>query len=181
MFLFASVFVWSFVNIQFEYFHTDAIQPIVFQLVQSLLPQSRISKKALLSLNSNENVKKKFYSVNESRKSFMMVCQTEAEYKGMYDSKVTAESSVPPFISLIGSVFEPQYFMVDYDNISYKFFKFSRALEICFKTYYVFNIQHPEACDSICDFINKLFFKMKCDGAKTKPGTDALIREVECE
>lgn len=152
----------------------------MFQLIQSLLPPSRIRKKAVAVVDKNAR-KHKFYTLNESRKAFMQVCQTETEYKQIYDNKVTAESSVPPYISLIGSVYEPQYFMVDFENITYKFFTFSKALETCFKSYFVFNFVHPEACDCMWDFINEQFFKLASGKSKTKPATDALIHAIQCE
>lgn len=127
------------------------------------------------------NNKKKFYSVKESRRAFMMVCQTEAEYRQLYDNKVEGEGSVPPYISLIGSVQEPQYFMVDFENITYKFFKFSKALEICFKSYFLFNLAFPEACDCIWEFINKQFFKIEIDSYQAKPTLDALMRDIYCK
>lgn len=109
----------------------------------------------------------------------MVVCKTETEYKETYDSKVGAESSVAPYISLIGSVKEPQYFMVDFENITYKFFKFSKALDVCFKSYFVFNIKHPEACANMWDFVDKQFYKMAKVGNDSKPGTHSLIHEIE--
>lgn len=111
----------------------------------------------------------------------MVVCQTETEYKEMYDCKVKAESSVAPYISLIGSVLEPQYFMVDFENITYKLFKFSKALDICFKSYFVFNIVHPEACDSMWSFVNKQFYGMENGTNEAKPGTHSLVHEIQCK
>lgn len=111
----------------------------------------------------------------------MHLCTTEAEYKQMYDAKVDAESSVPPYISLIGSLYAPRYFMVDFENIAYKFFSFSKALDICFKAYYVFNLEHPEACESIWNFMNTQFYKLSSGSDKTKPATYALLNEIKCK
>lgn len=112
----------------------------------------------------------------------MHVCTTEPEYKQMYDSRVEAESSVPPFISLIGSLLQPRVFMVDFENITYKFYSFAKALDVCFKAYFVFNLAHPEACDHFWYFVNKLFYKLTVSGDKTKPpALDALLDEINCK
>lgn len=155
----------------------DSVQVMVFQLIQSLLPPSRLTKKVL----AEKKEKKKFYTVNESREAFVMICKTEADYKQMFDRKVEIEVSVPPYISLIGSVEQPQYFMVDFENITYKCFKFAKALEICVKTYFVFNIAFPEACDSIWEFVNEQFFRVEPQGKKAKPGIDALLHDIRCK
>lgn len=72
--------------------------------------------------------------------------------------------------------------MVDFESISYKLFDFARAVDVCFKAYYVFNIAHPEGCDAIWDFLNRKFYGLKdVDEQSTKPATYALLKEIECE
>lgn len=67
-----------------------------------------------------------------SESTFLLVCSTEIEYKEKYDSKLKHNSQIAPYISLIGTLDEPQYFMIDFENLSYKVFSFSRALDISF-------------------------------------------------
>lgn len=110
----------------------------------------------------------------------MQVCATETEYKQIYDSKVIAESSVAPYISLIGTMKNPKAIMVDFENMSFKIFSFAKALDVCFKVFYVFNLAHPEACDAIWDFINRLFYRLPGNDV-TKPGTYALLNNVKCK
>lgn len=150
----------------------DAICAIVFRLIQLILPSSRINKKSDRNVENNAPKKRKFYSMNESREAFMQICATEIEYRQMYDSKVKDQSCVAPFISLIGSLEAPNYFMVDFENISYKLFSFARAVDVCFKAYFVFNIAFPEACNAIWDFINQQFYHLTDTGYKTKPTTN---------
>lgn len=85
----------------------------------------------------NADKKKEFYSNNESRNAFILVCATDVEYKEMYDSKVKEESSVASYISIIGSLNEPLIFMVDFENIAYKVFSLAKAMDVCFKAYHV--------------------------------------------
>lgn len=157
-----------------------AVYSIVFYLIQSLLPPSRVTNKSLLNKDVNAG-KRKLYSTEESRNSFLRVCATETEYKQFYDAKVDAESFVAPFISLIGSLNDPKLYMVDFDDMTFKFFDFGRALDVCFKAYYVFNIAYPEPCEPMWDFINKQFFGLPCAGNKAKPGTNVLVNEIKCK
>lgn len=110
-----------------------------------------------------------------------MICQNETDYKQFYDNKVQMEGSVAPYISVIGSAQEPEYYLVDFDNIAYKCFQFSKALDICFKAYFVFNIAFPEACECIWNFINKQFFKLPTGADKAKPALDALLHDIRCK
>lgn len=66
----------------------------------------------------------------ESWEAFIVFCRTEVDYKIKYDEKVKRESAIPKFISVIGSIDEPQYFMVDFDNITYKIFTLAKAIDI---------------------------------------------------
>ncbi|XP_036319129.1 uncharacterized protein LOC118733709 [Rhagoletis pomonella] len=123
-------------------------------------------------------MQKRLYSIKESLDSFMVVCATETEYKQMYDCKVQAESSIAPFISLIGTLDEPQSFMIDFDNIIYKVFNFAKAVDICFKAYNVFNMAYAEPCAAMWDFINRQFYQLTIN-AKPKPGIEALLNEIK--
>lgn len=157
----------------------DSVCASVFHLITSLLPTSRITKKQLLNTTTKE--KKRLYSINESKNSFMLICASEIEYKEKYDAKVQHESSTAPFLSLIGTLEDPQSFMVDFENITYKFYSFEKALDVCFKAYYVFNIAYPEACDSMWEFVNQQFYKLPGQNVQTKPGIHTLLAEIKRE
>lgn len=116
--------------------------------------------------------------MDESRNAFMLVCPTESDYKIMYDSKVKEESCVAPYISIIGTMFDPEYFLIDFENITYKVFDFARALDLCFKAYYVFNIAYPDACANIWDFIDQQFYRMQRNN-NTKPATFTLLNAIK--
>lgn len=99
----------------------DAICATVFQLVQSLLPNGK--QKILTDLSNTQNRRKtqKNFSTKESRDAFMVVCETEALYKEHYDGKVARESSVPPYISVVGTLLKPKIILCDFENMMYKF------------------------------------------------------------
>lgn len=109
----------------------------------------------------------------------MTICATDIEYKQSYDARVKAELSVAPYISLIGSLENPSAYMGDFENITYKFFDFARALDVCFKSYYVFNLAHPEACEAIWDFLNRQFYGLPGGDNRTKPATYTLLNNIK--
>lgn len=109
----------------------------------------------------------------------MTVCATEMEYKQSYEAKLKADSSIAPFISLIGSLENPTAFMIDFENITFKLFNFARALDVCFKAFYVFNLAHPEACAYTWDFINKKFYGLPGGKDTTKPATYTLLNDIK--
>lgn len=140
------------------------------------MPPSRATKKPIPS-GSSQTKAKRFYAVDESQNAFLRICATD--YKEKYNSRVDGDKYIAPYISLIGTLYEPEYFMVDFENISYKFMHFARALDVAFKSYYVFNIAYPEACEEMWDFVNKQFYHF-LDGSKNpKPGTLTLLKEIK--
>lgn len=136
-------------------------------------------KKTIPSGSGSNTTSKRFYTTKESQNAFLQVCATEADYKEKYNSRVSGEKCIAPYISLIGNLNEPEYFMIDFENISYKIMNFARALDVSFKAYYVFNIAYPEACAEMWDFINKKFYNIPDSSNKTKPGTLTLLKEIK--
>lgn len=154
-------------------YNLDSSAAMVFRLMQNILPYSRIKR------TKPSDPKRRFYSVNESQDSFILTCATETEYKQKYDEKVNTESSVAPFMTLIGTLENYRYIMVDFDNITYKFHSLAKAIDICFKAYHLFNIEYPEKCEAMWDLINREFYNLPCTTTQTKPPTYMLLSEIK--
>lgn len=148
----------------------DSIGAYVFLLIQSFLPKSRITK--------SSGDKKKFYSIEESRNAFMMIYATDVEYKQKYGSKLKAETSIAPYITIIGTLNNPVAFMVDFDNISYKLYSLGKAIDVCFKAFHLFNIKYPDACSHLWDFLNREFYKIPSN-EKATPATSKLLKNIQ--
>lgn len=121
-------------------------------LLHSLLPSPRIK-----SRNQKGN---KFFSKVESKRAFISFSATEQSYKEQLDKKVVAEGSVAPFISVIGDMYKPEAFFCDFDNIKYKFFSITKAIDICFKAYHVFSIEYASAASIIWIFLDHQFYNV---------------------
>lgn len=125
--------------------------------------------------NKNKKPGKQF-STNDSRDAFIAVCETEALYKEHYDAKVSKELSVPPFITIIGTLFDPKTIFCDFDNIMYKFNSLPKAIDICFKAYYLFSMEYSPAARHMWQFLNQKFYGLK--DASTYPAVHMLVKTI---
>lgn len=162
--------------VSFSYKNLDAKCAIVFHLLQALLPAVR--QKALPSSSSDMCYKgrQKVFGTKESRDAFIVYCATEIAYKEHYNEKVKRESSVTPYISIIGSLTEPKQIMIDFENITYTVFTLEKAIDICFKAYYLFELEYPPACRHMWQFINKQFYGLK--DSIINPATTMLLKSI---
>lgn len=156
------------------YLHLDAICAAVFYLVQSLLPNG---KQRVLADLANKRKAQKNFSTAESRVAFIAVCETETLYKEHYDSKVTRESSVPPYITIIGTLLNPKTIICDFENMTYKFNSLPKAIDICFKAYHLFLMEYAPPARLMWQFINKQFYGLK--DACTYPAVHVLIKTIK--
>lgn len=101
------------------------------------LPLPRLSKQALRKENS------RFYGTEESHSSFLRIYATEGEYKeNIYKVKKNSKSNL--IISIIRAIYKPNTIFVDICNIKNKLFTLSKAIDICFKSFIIFNINFQE-------------------------------------
>lgn len=142
--------------------------------MQSLLPNGK--QKVLVDLTNKKKTQKNF-STKDSREAFIMVCETETLYKEYYDSKVKRESSVPPYITIVGTLLEPKTIICDFENIMYKFSSLPKAIDICFKAYHLFSIEYAPAARLMWQFINKQFYGLK--DLSTYPAVHVLIKTIK--
>lgn len=155
--------------------YIDAICASVFHLVQSLLPNGK--QRILTDLSDKKRMPQKKISTKESRDGFITVCETEALYKENYDAKVARESSVPPYITIVGSLLEPKTIFCDFENIMYKFHSLPKAIDICFKAYRLFSMEFAPAARLMWQFINKYFYQLK--DASPCPAVHMLIKAIK--
>lgn len=69
-------------------------------------------------------------------------------------------------INIVGDMFGTFNIYVDFDNFRLCPPTIATALDVCFKSYYAFNIDFPEACAPVYQFMNYHFYKLNealCD------------------
>lgn len=158
----------------FSFYHIDGKIAVVFHLIQLMLPPSRTPSK----LTDVSKRKKKFFSTNEAREAFIVVYATETLYKEHFEAKIKKES-VPPYISIIGSLSNPEKIIGGFENIKYEFNSITRAIDICFKVYHTFNFAYPNACLSMWQFINAHFYGLDDADETVNPATLLLVSNIK--
>lgn len=104
------------------------------------------------------------YTAEDSQKSVMRFHDCVEDYTNNYNQMVKVNSSVPPMISIIGTLYSPpEHIYVDYDNIRYKVGSFIKGIEICFKLFFVFGIEFPPQSAAFWEFLDAYFFKIQPD------------------
>lgn len=125
---------------------------------------------------SNHRRGQRNFSTQESREAFIFVCETESLYKEHYHDKVAKESSVPPYITIIGTLLDPKTVLCDFENIMYKVYSLPKAIDICFKAYHLLSMEYSPAARLMWQFINKQFYGLKDAG--TYPALHMLLKTI---
>lgn len=147
---------------------------MVFYLLQVLLPSG---KQKVVSVNSSSQRKQTNFNTKDSQKAFIAVCATEAHYKEEYDRKVAEQSSMPPYITVIGSMMDPKAIITDFENVTYTFHSLAKAIDVCFKAYQLFHMEYPPAARLMWHFLNDYFYNFKYK--ITYPAVHILIKNIK--
>ena len=100
-------------------------------------------------------------------------------HKEMCDAEVKREVSIPPFMTITGSLEIVKYVLADFDNITIQFYSLAKAIDVCFKTYYLFNLQFSERCEAMWGFSTRNHYNIKYALPKNTPPTLMLLNEVK--
>lgn len=100
-------------------------------------------------------------NASDSQNAFIRFHSCTEDYIAAYNAMVLHNKSVEPMVNVVGDMLEPKEFFVDFDNIRYKMTSIEKAIDICFKSYFLFGIKYPEACNSFYQFLNCYFYKIK--------------------
>lgn len=122
-------------------------------------------------------------NASDSQHAFIRFHSSTEDYITAYDAMVSQNKSVEPMVNVIGEMLAPKEFYVDFDNIRYKLPSIEKAIDICFKSFFLFGIKYPAACISFYQFLNCLFYKIKEE--ETSPlhvhkSLTKLIEMAEC-
>lgn len=93
----------------------------------------------------------------------------------------TRSENIQPFILALGnqdfSSFEK--FLVYLDGAKLAFTSFLRSVDICFKSFHLFNLHYPIACSQLWTFIEIYFYKLNKVSTKKTSKICILIEELE--
>ena len=86
-----------------------------------------------------------------------------------------------PYILILGRRMEPAQSFVIIDGLAIEAASVIKAVDICFKAFYILDVQYPKECKTTWEFVQKFFFKIdegKGTGS-TSPGVWSLRAYLE--
>lgn len=100
------------------------------------------------------------YSIKDSQKSFITFHDSIAESENYLENLKNKKMPIQPFIIVIGTPLKPNQILVYFDSIKYKVFNITRAIDICFKLFNLFNLQYPLQSCAVWMFIQKCYYNI---------------------
>lgn len=121
------------------------------------------------------------YSIKDSQNSFMLVGATAIDLEEALQQKIKQNLPIQPFILIKGSITNPEEIMVYFDGIRYQLYSILRALEVCLKIFFVFNLNYPAESVLVWSFIKQYFFNSitATQNEKNHPAVSHLINELD--
>lgn len=118
------------------------------------------------------------FTAVDSQLAFLRFHATADDYKSAFNQMMKDNKSAP-MINIIGDIFGPKQYMIDFDNIRYCPTKITKAIEICFKCYFVFGMEYPPACVSFYQFLNCFFYNIMETETKPIPVHKSVTKLIE--
>lgn len=119
------------------------------------------------------------FTATDSQLAFLRFHATADDYKSAFNQMWKDNKSVAPMINIIGDMFGPKQYMIDFDNIRYRPTKITKAIDICFKCYFVFGMEYPPACVSFYQFLNCFFYNITEIETKPIPVHKSVTKLIE--
>lgn len=117
------------------------------------------------------------YTIKDSQESFMFVAPSIQAIEDHIIFLKSRSENVQPFIAVVGTnIFDVQEIYIYFDGIKYPFKNIIRAVDICFKIFYLFNLEYPNASLIFWNFIQNFFYKLKTKTAFSRVGM--LVDEI---
>lgn len=121
------------------------------------------------------------FSIKNSQESFIYINETMQSVMDHIDFLVKKNEPIQPFILGIGT---PKNFTV------FKYYVYLdaqllecndiyRAFDLCFKTFHIFDVEYPVACNNFWTFAEKFLFEINLTGSTKNGKVCLLISELE--
>ncbi|KAJ8963595.1 hypothetical protein NQ314_005494 [Rhamnusium bicolor] len=102
------------------------------------------------------------FTIKDSQESVLFLGTNQQEIEDRIDHLKKRNVSIQPFVYCIGKdIFSVEDICVIFDDIRFKFSNVLRALDICFKIIYLFDLEFPAESVVFILFIEICFFKFK--------------------
>ncbi|XP_031340791.1 uncharacterized protein LOC116168916 [Photinus pyralis] len=140
----------------------DAV--ILWSLHAYLCPTKKVVKK---DINGKKNTIK--FTIKDSQDSFVFVGKSHQELEDHLLHLKQLKNNIQPFILVVGeniNNFKEMY--VYFDDLRYTFTSFLRAVDICFKIFFVFNLDFPVECSTFWSFVGHYFYEIESVNCTSK-------------
>lgn len=109
------------------------------------------------------------FTIRDSQESFVYVGKSHQEIEDHLMYLKNKKECIQPFILCIGEdISKIVDIYVYFDDIKYSVNSFLRAVDIVFKTFYVFNLSFPIESSMFWNFIESNFFEIKSNNSFSK-------------
>lgn len=122
------------------------------------VPTNKVVKKS--SQGGKEVIK---YTIKDSQESFLYLANSNQEIQEHLHFLKARKEHIQPFIlcTFGDEITDIQEILLYFDETIYKFINMLRAVDICFKIIYLFNLDFPKESIMFWSFIELHYFKMK--------------------
>lgn len=111
-------------------------------------------------LNGKKSTSK--FTIKDSQESFVYVAVSIGALEDHIEFLKKRSENVQPFIAVIGpTILKFTDIFIYFDGIKLPFKTFVRAVDICFKIFYLFNLEYPPASCIFWNFIQNYFYQLK--------------------
>lgn len=140
-------------------FFTDGRNAALFWALHGyLVPTNKVVKKDMVT---GKKTTTKF-TIKDSQESVLFLGKNQQEIEDRINHLTKTNLSIQPSIYCIGKdIFSIEDICVIFEDIRFKFSNILRALDICFKIIYVFDLEFPAESLIFYSFIETYFFKFK--------------------
>lgn len=102
------------------------------------------------------------YTIKDSQESFLYIGNCQQQVEEHIRFLKSKKKSIQPFILCTGDDIKyPTDISVYFDDIRYQFLHILRAVDICYKIIYLFDLDFPLESEMFWNFIEHFFFKTK--------------------
>ncbi|XP_031338513.1 uncharacterized protein LOC116167315 [Photinus pyralis] len=109
------------------------------------------------------------YTIRDSQESFLFIGKSLQEVEDHISHLRKVKKSTQPFIYGVGeNIFSLSEITVYFDGIRYKFKNFIRAVDICFKLIYLFNLEFPPESIMFYNFLEIFFYFFEPKNVSTR-------------
>lgn len=105
---------------------------------------------------------------------------TEPEWDAHIAHITGRQQFVQPLISVIDvNIFEPVNIFIYVEGIKYKVLSIIKAIDICFKIFFAFNIKYPLASEAFWQFINQYFYNVGNTTSRKHTSVNVFLNEIK--